>query len=129
CVALDGPRASRYHAHIKIDAGAYVLVDGVMVGAELKRSPNRSLDNGRAQDEHRLTDGDQITIGTSRLIFAEAEQETAPLKYEEGRLGRTQLTVSVNEVIREALQTSALPGKEELEALRRKADVLALLYE
>ena len=131
CVALDDPRASRYHAHIKFDAGAYVLVDGVFAGAELKRSPNRVLVNGRAQDEHRLRDGDQITIGTSRLIFAETEQETAPLKYEEGRLGRTQLTVSVNEVIREALHTSALPGlaKEELEVLRRKADVLALLYE
>jgi adenylate cyclase len=130
-VALDDPRASRYHAHIKFDAGAYVLVDGVMVGAELKRSPNRALVNGRTQDAHRLKDGDQITIGTSRLIFAEAEQETAPLKYEEGRLGRTQLTVSVNDVIREALHTKALPvpAKEELEALRRKADVLALLYE
>jgi adenylate cyclase len=130
-VALDDPRASRYHAHIKADKDGYMLMDGVVLGGELKRSANRVVVNGQPQDEHRLLDGDQITIGTSRLIFEDKEQETAPLKYEEGRLGRTQLTVSVNEVLREALQTKVLPElpKAELEALRRKADVLALLYE
>src|SRR5205085_9258607 len=98
CVALDDPRASRYHAHIKYEGGAYVLVDGVVVGAEVKRSANHVLVNGQPHAEHRLAHGDQIDIGTSRLVFVqpEAEQATAAFKYEEGRLGHTQLTVSVN---------------------------------
>jgi adenylate cyclase len=132
CVTLDDPRASRYHAHVRADGDTYTLVDGVLVGSELKRSANRLTVNGRQRDEHRLTDGDQINIGMSRLVFVQPTGEpVTPLKYEEGRLGRTQLTVSLNEVIREALQQGAsaqLPN-EELQTLRRKAEILALLYE
>src|SRR2546423_11059145 len=75
CVALDDPRASRYHAHIKHESDAYVLVDGVVVSGELKRSANRVLVNGRPRTEHRLMDGDQIAIGMSRLVFAQPGEE------------------------------------------------------
>jgi adenylate cyclase len=135
CVTLDDPRASRYHAHIRHEAGAYIIVDGIVMGAELKRSVNKVLINGQPHAEHRLTHNDEITIGASKLLFvAPQEERAARVRYEEGRLGRTQMTVSVNEVIRQALHTGvpaapAGPSGTEIIALRRKADILGLLYE
>ncbi len=133
CVTLNDPRASRYHAHIKHEAGAYFIVDGFVSGAGIKRSANQVLVNGQPHAEHRLTDGDQITIGTSRLTFVEpvVERVTAALRYEEGRLGRTQITVSAYDLVRQATRAQATTDapNEELVALRRKADVLALIYE
>ncbi|HYY41709.1 MAG TPA: FHA domain-containing protein, partial [Pyrinomonadaceae bacterium] len=75
CVTLDDPRASRYHAFIRHEAGTYILVDGALVGAELKRSINKVLVNGQPHAEHRLKDGDQIVIGASRLQFVETKAE------------------------------------------------------
>ena len=41
-VVLDDPRASRYHAHIKTDNdGSFMIVDGVVVNGDLKRSANK----------------------------------------------------------------------------------------
>ncbi len=133
CITLNDPRASRYHAHIKHVAGAYFIVDGVVSETGIKRSANQVLVNGQPRAEHQLVDGDQITVGTSRLMFVEpvTEHVTTPLHYEEGRLGRTQITLSAQEVVEHATRVPALTDSldEELVSLRRKADVLALLYE
>ncbi|MBA2338833.1 MAG: FHA domain-containing protein [Pyrinomonadaceae bacterium] len=141
CIVLDDMRASRHHAHIKFTNDAYTLVDGVATSSGVQRSANRVFVNGEARFEHPLADGDRVTIGMSTLRF-EAQQpvEKEPeVRYDNKRLGHTQLLVSANDVIRAALQgkptttatsNAAAPSQnEELESLRRKADILGLLYE
>jgi adenylate cyclase len=51
------------------------------------------------------------------------------VQYSDVRLGHTQLAVPVNEIIRGALGVQAVTPHDEIVALRRKADILALLYE
>jgi adenylate cyclase len=135
-VVLNDPRASRYHAHVRHLNGAYVVVDGSIDG---KLSANHVFVGGQQRIQHPLRDGDQITIGASQLNFDlsdERQPAQAPVRYEEQRLGSTQMLVSASDVIRAALQSragdSAASGKAavaELEELRRKAKILALLYE
>jgi adenylate cyclase len=130
-VTLEDPRVSRHHAFIKHIDNEFAIVDGVMSGFEAKRSSNKVLVNGQQHDECRLRHGDRITIGASRLTFIEIK-ETAPrqtVQYSDVRLGHTQLAVPVNEIIRGALGVQAVTPHDEIEALRRKADILALLYE
>ncbi|MBA2501663.1 MAG: FHA domain-containing protein [Pyrinomonadaceae bacterium] len=141
CIVLDDMRASRHHAHIRHNEGTFILVDGVATSGGVQRSANRVFVNGAASFEHVLTDGDRVTIGMSTLRY-EAQQPIEPepeVRYDNKRLGHTQLLVSANDVIRAALQakpttataatTSAHNANEELESLRRKADILSLLYE
>jgi adenylate cyclase len=139
-VVLNDPRASRHHAHVKFQDGAYVLFDGNLEG---KRSANHVFVNGEQRLEHALRDGDSVQIGASRLRLdlsdeRKKEQET---RFEDKPLGHTQLLVSANDVIRAALSArpSSAPGtaersfanalNTELEELRGKARILALLYE
>src|SRR5262249_51825780 len=81
----------------------------------------------------RLQDGDSITIGASTLHFdlAPITPPVPAVGYDDDPLGHTQLLVSTSDVIRAALQAKPGPGSppEELGTLRRKADILALLYE
>ncbi|HVF57604.1 MAG TPA: adenylate/guanylate cyclase domain-containing protein [Pyrinomonadaceae bacterium] len=132
-VVLDDPRASRYHAHIKPRDGSYVIVDGRVDG---RRSANHVFVGGAQHYEHPLAEGDRITIGASELRFdsAEAREGESEVRYDDRPLGHTQLLVSANDVIRSALlhraATKEAPAtNDELEALRRKAKILALLYE
>jgi adenylate cyclase len=133
-VVLNDPRASRYHAHIKTQDGAYVIVDG---GLDGKPSANHLFVNGEQRREHPLRDGDQIQIGASRLRFdlSDERRREPEARFEDKPLGHTQLLVSANDVIRSALAsrgtaTAAAPSASaELEELRRKAKILALLYE
>jgi adenylate cyclase len=141
-VVLNDPRASRYHAHVKFRDGAYVLFDG---GLDGKRSANHVFVNGVERVEHPLRDGDSVQIGASRLrLDLSDERRRAPeTRFEDRPLGHTQLLVSANDVIRAALgsgaQRGAVPAtaernfaaalNEELEGLRGKARILALLYE
>ena len=132
CV-LDDPEASRHHAHITCRDGAFVLIDGGIVGGEVKRSTNHVFVNGRQRVEHRLQHGDRITIGASTVQF-DAAPATPPdggPNYDEDPLGHTQLLVSTSDVLRSAIHNQPAPGSpaDELAALRRKADILALLYE
>ncbi|MBV9923870.1 MAG: GAF domain-containing protein [Acidobacteria bacterium] len=139
-VVLNDPRASRYHAHLKFQDGAYVLFDG---GVDGKRSANHVFVNGEQRLEQALRDGDSVQIGASRLrldLSDERRKETEA-RFEDRPLGHTQLLVSANDVIRAAL--SARPSgasataersfasalNAELEDLRGKARILALLYE
>ncbi|HEX8117603.1 MAG TPA: adenylate/guanylate cyclase domain-containing protein [Pyrinomonadaceae bacterium] len=138
-VVLNDPRASRYHAHVKFQSGSYVLVDGSLDG---KRSANHVFVNGEQRLEHVLRDGDSVQIGASRLrldLSDERRKETEA-RFEDRPLGHTQLLVSANDVIRAALGArSASPAtaersfanalNAELEDLRGKARILALLYE
>ncbi|HEY9285069.1 MAG TPA: FHA domain-containing protein, partial [Pyrinomonadaceae bacterium] len=132
-IVLNDGSVSRYHAHVKFQRDAYFIIDGIVEGTTIKRSANKVYVNGQARGEHALADGDQITIGTSVLRF-QLEEAPAQVRYDESRLGRTQFTVSANEVVRAALRqpgpaSAAVASVEEVEALRRKADILALLYE
>src|SRR5215213_4824378 len=143
-VVLNDPRASRYHAYVKFQNGSYVLFDGSLDG---KLSANHVFVNGEQRLEHPLRDGDSIQIGASRLrLDLSDERRKAPeTRFEDKPLGGTQLLVSANDVIRAALGTNApqrgaVPGtaerrslanalNAELEDLRGKARILALLYE
>lgn len=141
-VVLNDPRASRHHAHIRFQEGAYVLFDGSLDG---KRSANRVFINGEQKLEHVLRDGDQVQIGASRLRLdlSDERRKSPETRFEDKPLGHTQLLVSANDVIRAALgsgsQRGAVPAtaernfadalNTELEGLRGKARILALLYE
>ncbi|HEX7955728.1 MAG TPA: adenylate/guanylate cyclase domain-containing protein [Pyrinomonadaceae bacterium] len=142
-VVLNDPRASRYHAHVRFRDGAYVLFDGSVDG---KPSANHVFVNGEQRLEHPLRDGDAVLIGASRLRLDLSDERKAPepeARFEDKPLGHTQLLVSANDVIRAALGTPAQRGaipataertfaaalNTELEELRGKARILALLYE
>ena len=133
-VVLDDPRASRYHAYVECVDGAYVIVDGRRAGATIQRSANEVLVDGQPFQERVLKDGSQITIGTSILGFEAVHEEAAAAKtpgfdYDDQRLGRTQVRIEAGELMGTRLKASAGSTREEVEALRRKADILALLYE
>ncbi len=142
-VVLNDPRASRYHAHVKFQDGSYVLIDG---GLDGKRSANHVFVNGEERLQHVLRDGDSVQIGASRLrldLSDERRKSAEPeARFEDKPLGHTQLLVSANDVIRAALGTPQRPVpataernmaaaalNTELEELRGKARILALLYE
>ena len=131
-IILNDGRASRYHAHIKFKDGAYLLVDGVGEGEQIKRSANKVFVNGQPRLEQRLTDGDQIIIGASLLRFEQPAAETGPfVRYADSRLGHSQLLIPAEDALRTALRTmpAEAAAEPELAALRRKAEVLVLLYE
>jgi adenylate cyclase len=135
-VVLNDPRASRYHAHIKFMNGVFILVDGKVGGG---RSANHVFVSGEQRFEHPLREGDRITIGASNLKFERAavRTEETGVRYDDKPLGHTQLLVSANDVIRNALAArtesgaaaATLAPSAELESLRAKAKILALLYE
>ena len=142
-VVLNDPRASRYHAHVKFQDGAYVLFDG---GLDGKRSANHVFVNGEQRLEYPLHDGDSVQIGASRLRLdlSDERRKSPETRFEDRPLGHTQLLVSANDVIRAALGSGSQRGvvpntaerrsfanalNEELEELRGKARILALLYE
>ncbi|HJQ30818.1 MAG TPA: adenylate/guanylate cyclase domain-containing protein [Pyrinomonadaceae bacterium] len=143
-VVLNDPRASRYHAHVRFRGGSYVILDGSVDG---KLSANHVFVNGEQRLEHPLADGDLVQIGASRLRVDFSDERKAPsadeARFEDKPLGHTQLLVSANDVIRAALaprppspttrERAALAARSaeaaELEDLRGKARILALLYE
>jgi adenylate cyclase len=130
-VVLNDPQVSRHHAHITCQDSVFVLVDGVTVDGQLKPSVNHVFINGKQRSEHRLSDGDRITIGGSSLRFEQGAPEPEPVDYDDGPLGRTQLLLSADELIQSALQPKAVPRSpdDEVGALRRRSEILSLLYE
>ncbi len=136
CIVLNDPRASRYHAHIRFTNNMFVIIDGSNVAGQLRRSVNRVLVNGEPHQEHALADGDRIQIGASTLRFEqEAREQTDAdeVRYDDQPLGHTQLLVSGKEmmtgVLRAGLEASGKSRRQEIEALQRKAQILAVLYE
>ncbi|HEY0386380.1 MAG TPA: FHA domain-containing protein, partial [Pyrinomonadaceae bacterium] len=133
-VVLDDPRASRHHAHIKSDnESAYMIVDGVNIGGQLRRSANKVFINGEAREEHTLAHGDRVTIGASTLRFEQPVEERASnVRYDDKPLGHTQMLISANDVMSTVLRSQpsmATSRDKEMEALQRKATILAELYE
>ena len=136
-VVLDDPRASRHHAHIKAtDDGSFMIVDGVYVNGQIKRSANKVYVNGEQMFEHALKDGDRVTIGASTLKFEQAKEErTADLSYDDKPLGHTQLLMSAKDVLTTVLRqaesspVAGAPRDKVLESLQRKANILNELYE
>ncbi|HZI85346.1 MAG TPA: adenylate/guanylate cyclase domain-containing protein [Pyrinomonadaceae bacterium] len=139
-VVIDDPRASRYHAHIKsADEGSFTIVDGALINGQLRRSANKVFINGEPRYEHRLKNGDRVTIGASTLRFEQTvEERTSEVRYDDKPLGHTQLLISANDVMttvlhstsREEVTTAASPARDKvLETLQRKANILSALYE
>jgi adenylate cyclase len=132
-VPLNDPRVSRQHAHIVKRGDAYFVINGVFNGSVLKRSANGILINGQQRDECRLMHGDRIKVGASVLRFLDEEpaERPAPLRYEDGALGKTQIAVPARSLPHDAAGalTRGQDSLSELQVLRRKADILAMLYE
>src|SRR5256714_5234646 len=106
-VVLDDPRASRHHAHIRSDDQGFTIVDGVVIGGQVRRSANKVFVNGEARYEHPLKDGDRVTIGASTLRFEQQKEErTNDVRYDDKPLGHTQLLISANDVMSTVLRTS-----------------------
>jgi len=136
CIVLDDPRASRHHAHVRFDDPVYTIVDGAVIGGQVRRSANKVFVNGEARYEHPLKDGDRVTIGASTIRFEQRKEDrTTDVRYDDKPLGHTQLLISANDVMTTVLRTSkpptAAPSErdKEIEALQRKANILAELYE
>lgn len=134
CIVLDDPRASRHHAHITVEEGAFTIVDGALEQGQLRRSANKLFVNGEQRYEHALANGDRVTIGASTLRFEQkVEERTTDMRYDDKPLGHTQLLISANDVMSTVLRaksSTAAPSRDkEIEALQRKAAILAELYE
>ncbi|HEX8370149.1 MAG TPA: adenylate/guanylate cyclase domain-containing protein [Pyrinomonadaceae bacterium] len=137
-IVLNDQRVSRRHAQIKSGENEWTLIDGYYVDGELKRSVNRVFVNGLPQFEKILESSDVITIGGSRLEFERASNDEPTEKlpdavnYDDQPLGHTQLLISASEIIGKrsnlSIETS-LVTPEEIKDLRRKAQILELLYE
>jgi len=135
-VVLDDPRASRYHAHItQTDDGNFTIVDGAVINGQLRRSANKVFINGEPGFEHKLKNGDRITIGASTLRFEQpVEERTTDVRYDDKPLGHTQLLISANDVMSTVLRSkdevTTSPQRDKvLETLQRKANILSALYE
>ncbi|HNU09196.1 MAG TPA: FHA domain-containing protein, partial [Pyrinomonadaceae bacterium] len=76
-VVLNDRRVSRHHAQIFCDGDAVRIIDGIVVGGEIKRSVNRVFVNGQPTLEKYLDDNDVITIGESSLVFQRVETPVA----------------------------------------------------
>ncbi|HEV8186529.1 MAG TPA: adenylate/guanylate cyclase domain-containing protein [Pyrinomonadaceae bacterium] len=135
-VVLDDPRASRYHAHItQADDQNFTIVDGAVINGQLRRSANKVFINGDPRFEHKLKNGDRITIGASTLRFEQpVEERTTDVRYDDKPLGHTQLLISANDVMSTVLRSkdevTTSPQRDKvLETLQRKANILSALYE
>ena len=169
-IILNDRRVSRRHASINSDASNFTLIDGYYDNGEIRRSANKVYVNGVERLEEELKPGDEITIGTSTLVFERVVREPAEvipstaevvppfdgtpseigasgitevdrdLNYDDKPLGNTQFVISANEIIEKSSKTSTqgqfIPSDQlhetsenELKDLRRKAQILEMLYE
>jgi adenylate cyclase len=140
-IVLNDQRVSRHHAHIRTSETEFTLIDGYYAGGELHRSVNKVFVNGLPFLEKILENDDLITIGGSRLEFQQLKRqddvtEITPvpekINFDDQPLGHTQMLISANEIIGKHSNISMesnLATLEEIEELRRKAQILELLYE
>jgi adenylate cyclase len=134
-IVLNDQRVSRFHAHVKFANNGFTVIDGIQVGDEIKRSVNKVFVNGKQFFDKQLNIGDIITIGGSQLVFEEkpAEQKIAGgVQFDDNPIGQTQMLISAREIIGKQSNTSLetnFATPEEIKVLRRKAQILELLYE
>lgn len=133
-IVLHDPRASRRHAQIRwSETAGFIVIDGYEVNGETRRSVNKVFVNGQPQLEKTLVSGDQILVGGSRLVFVYPNGRSGELLFEDKPLGNTQFLMSAEDVM-QSVSRSRIPQfsntpKGEIEELRRKAQILGLLYE
>ena len=155
-IVLNDRRASRKHAHITGSGGEFSITDGAYENGTLVPSVNHVFVNGQPIAQKKLVRGDLITIGESRLEFIEAAAAapqitrktaaaTSPMlesavppnsaervDYDDRPLGHTQVELSASEIIGRqthlSIDTSPATA-DEIRDLRRKAQILELLYE
>ncbi len=148
-ICLNDRRVSRKHAFVHGDASGFRMIDGYQENGAVVRSVNRVYVNGVAQLEKTLEQGDVINIGESSLEFkrvgvtpmdaapfAAAEPAAVPIpigiKYDDNPLGHTQVQMSAKEIIGGQSHLSiesAEATPDEIKDLRRKAQILELLFE
>jgi adenylate cyclase len=136
-VVLNDQRASRHHAFIKHDGSDFVIIDGHLDGGIIRPSVNKVFINGIAHLQKVLEEGDRITIGGSELAFAlkteekKIEKPPTEIRYDDKPLGHTQLLKSANEIIsrKKITEVTGDASTDEIKELRRKAEILDLLYE
>ncbi|HRH45997.1 MAG TPA: adenylate/guanylate cyclase domain-containing protein [Pyrinomonadaceae bacterium] len=141
-IVLNDQRVSRHHAHIRTNETGFTLIDGYFVGSELKRSINKVFINGTPFLEKLLENYDLITIGGSKLEVEIVQKldsvtelhPTTPehINFEDQPLGHTQMLISASEIIGKHSNISMesnFVSPEEIKELRRKAQILELLYE
>ena len=158
-IVLNDRRASRKHAQIAGDAQGFRIIDGCFENGTLLRSVNHVFVNGSAALEKNLVSGDIIVIGESRLEYFEEHPfqlgaqvlehvpDTVPtndrhdetvveqqkvVDFDDKPLGHTQVEISANEIMGRQSHLSmetAVATPEEVKDLRRKAEILELLYE
>ena len=130
-IVLHDPRASRQHAEIRARGDHFIIVDGYFHEGELRRSVNRVFVNDAPVLDKLLISGDEIKIGSSRLIFENPAVPTAEVKFDDRPLGQQTklLMLSASDVINSARGGISATSSNELEDLRRKAKILDLLYE
>lgn len=147
-IVLNDRRVSRHHAQVAAENGSYKIIDGYITGGELKRSVNRVFVNGIPHLDKILESGDQVMIGESRLVFerlpaditlqTQTETETEKVikpqnvNFDDQPLGHTQLLISAREIIGKQSKLSIeaeMVSPDEIKELRRKAQILEMLYE
>ena len=148
-IVLNDRRVSRRHAQIVSEGSHFKVVDGYFAGGQIVRSVNRVFVNGMPQLEKTLDAGDEIIIGESKFEFRKINQDLSlpatgstyvpdtteipkAVSYDDQPLGHTQLLMSANEIIgvRSNISIEAeITTPAEIKDLRRKAQVLDLLYE
>jgi adenylate cyclase len=141
-IVLGDRRVSRNHAYIYFNGADFLLVDGSMEDGRLVRSVNHVFVNGVVKLAAALRPGDVITIGESQLTFEEEVSvpatELPPISppdavnFEDSPMGLTQVRMSVREIIGEKpnlTDTSDTATPEEIRDLRRRSNILGILFE
>jgi len=135
-IVLNDQRVSRYHAHLKSQGDSFAIIDGYLSNGQLRRSVNGVFVNQIRVEEVTLKIGDEIKIGGSTFRFQETSVGEQPVPdrvaYEDQPLGGTQLLMSAREIMERRSSSSleaSVTTPDEINKLRRKSKILALLYE
>jgi adenylate cyclase len=125
-LVLDDKHASRHHAAITRESGAWVITD--------LNSGNGLYINGERVSRKVLAGGDVILVGHSRLVFDEAKG-SSEVRFSDHETGQGAILVRRLEDAASPDQPFDLPApdrqlaEKELELLRKKARILTLMYE
>ena len=122
-VVLNDRRASRVHAKLTLESGAYIIRD--------LKSGNGLYVNGERVQERALTDQDVIQLGRSRLVFQSNDAGTN-VRFTEYDSGETKFLVRRIEDAASpgaTAQSGTSPFERELEVLRKRGRILTLMYD
>ena len=112
-IQLADPAVSRHHFTIEEDGERHVLVDA--------GSKNRTIVNRAPVERHPLTDGDEISVGTTRLVYLPREGGLAVVPSTPGRL-----TIEIPTRELAALRLGEVGGGREPRARRHLAALAGL---